>query len=151
MCSTPVSYTHLAMARFAMVIDTARCVGCMDCVVACKTENEVPEGFCRDWIATEVRGKFPTLSMEIRSERCNHCDRPPCVSCCPTGASHIEELGQVVLVEHDKCIGCKAVSYTHLDVYKRQARGHRGGAAAARRDRRRRRRLVPRRSAVWAS
>ena len=114
------------MARFAMVIDTARCVGCMDCVVACKTENEVPEGFCRDWIATEVRGKFPTLSMEIRSERCNHCDRPPCVSCCPTGASHIEELGQVVLVEHDKCIGCKAclascpVSYTHLDVYKRQ-------------------------------
>ncbi|QQR75024.1 MAG: 4Fe-4S dicluster domain-containing protein [Holophagales bacterium] len=96
------------MARFAMVIDTARCVGCMDCVVACKTENEVPEGFCRDWIATEVRGKFPTLSMEIRSERCNHCDRPPCVSCCPTGASHVEELGQVVLVEHDKCIGCKA-------------------------------------------
>lgn len=96
------------MARFAMVIDTARCVGCMDCVVACKTENEVPAGFCRDWITTEVRGKFPTLQMEIRSERCNHCDRPPCVDCCPTGASHVEELGHVVLVEHGKCIGCKA-------------------------------------------
>jgi NAD-dependent dihydropyrimidine dehydrogenase PreA subunit len=64
----------LTMARFGMVIDTRRCVGCMDCVVACKTENEVPEGFCRDWIATEVRGKFPTLTMEIRTERCNHCD-----------------------------------------------------------------------------
>ena len=36
------------MARFGMVIDTTRCVGCMDCVVACKTENGVPGGYCRD-------------------------------------------------------------------------------------------------------
>lgn len=96
------------MARFAMVIDTKKCVGCMDCVVACKTENNIPEGFNRDWIATEVAGKFPNLSMEIRSERCNHCDNPPCVYCCPTGASHIHELGGVVLVTYNECIGCKA-------------------------------------------
>ena len=32
------------MARYGMAIDTRRCVGCMDCVVACKTENHVPEG-----------------------------------------------------------------------------------------------------------
>jgi Fe-S-cluster-containing dehydrogenase component len=94
--------------RLAMAIDTLRCVGCMDCVVACKTENEVPEGYCRDWIATEVRGRFPTVAMEIRSERCNHCDRPPCVTCCPTGASHVEPFGALVLVERDLCIGCKA-------------------------------------------
>ena len=82
------------MARYGMVIDTTKCVGCMDCVVACKTENEVPEGLCRDWIVQEVGGAFPDLRMEIRSERCNHCDNPPCVYCCPTGASHISELGQ---------------------------------------------------------
>ena len=79
------------MARFGMVIDTRRCVGCTDCVVACKTENDVPEGLNRDWIATETTGRFPTLHLEIRTERCNHCDNPPCVSCCPTGASHVEE------------------------------------------------------------
>lgn len=90
-----------------MVIDTVRCVGCMDCVVACKTENQVPEGFNRDWIAYDVTGTFPTLHMEIRSERCNHCDDPPCVSCCPTGASHVHDVGGVVLVDADKCIGCK--------------------------------------------
>lgn len=90
-----------------MVIDTVRCVGCMDCVVACKTENQVPEGFNRDWIAYDVTGTFPTLHMEIRSERCNHCDNPPCVSCCPTGASHVHDVGGVVLVDPDKCIGCK--------------------------------------------
>jgi Fe-S-cluster-containing dehydrogenase component len=91
-----------------MVIDTVRCVGCMDCVVACKVENNVPEGFNRDWIASEVSGAFPTLHMEIRSERCNHCDAPPCVYCCPTGASHVHDVGGVVLVDYDKCIGCKA-------------------------------------------
>lgn len=96
------------MARFGMVIDTVRCVGCMDCVVACKTENRVPEGFCRDWIATETRGASPNLHLEIRSERCNHCDEPPCVYCCPTGASHVEPLGHSVQVSPDMCIGCKA-------------------------------------------
>lgn len=96
------------MARLSMVIDTRRCVGCMDCVVACKTENGVPEGFNRDWITQRLQGAFPTLSLEIRSERCNHCDDPPCVSCCPTGASHVHSFGAVVLVNNHECIGCKA-------------------------------------------
>ncbi len=91
-----------------MVIDTKKCVGCMDCVVACKTENNVPEGFNRDWITTDVKGTFPTVKMQIRTERCNHCDNPPCVDCCPCGASHVHDLGGVVLVHHDKCSGCKA-------------------------------------------
>jgi Fe-S-cluster-containing dehydrogenase component len=96
------------MARFGMVIDTKKCVGCMDCVVACKTENNVPEGLNRDWIVQDVHGAYPTLNMQIRTERCNHCDNPPCVYCCPCGASHVHELGGVVLVHHDKCSGCKA-------------------------------------------
>jgi Fe-S-cluster-containing dehydrogenase component len=96
------------MARYGMVVDTARCVGCMDCVVACKTENGVPEGRCRDWIVTEVHGNWPQPRLEIRSERCNHCDRPPCVSCCPTGASHVEPFGRLVQITPERCIGCKA-------------------------------------------
>jgi Fe-S-cluster-containing dehydrogenase component len=96
------------MARFGMVIDTRMCVGCMDCVVACQVENAVPAGYCRDWITTEVRGTFPDLAMEIRSERCNHCDDAPCVTCCPTGASHVSDLGAVVKVTRNRCIGCKA-------------------------------------------
>jgi len=95
------------MARYGMAIDTTKCVGCMDCVVACKTENNVPESFNRDWIETIVAGEFPTLNMEIRSERCNHCTDAPCVSCCPTGASHYD-TGGIVLVQHELCTGCKA-------------------------------------------
>lgn len=96
------------MSRYIMVIDTRRCVGCNDCVVACQTENNVPTGYCRDWITETVRGEFPTVQLEIRTERCNHCANPPCVYCCPTGASHIHDRGGVVLVTHAKCIGCKA-------------------------------------------
>ncbi len=95
------------MARYAMVIDTRRCVGCADCVVACKTENNVADGFCRDWIVQDVRGGYPDLQMEIRSERCNHCENAPCVRCCPTGASTIA-VGGIVIVERDECTGCKA-------------------------------------------
>lgn len=96
------------MSRYVMVIDTRRCLGCQDCVVACKTENGVPDGYCRNWIAEEVHGEFPTVRLEIRSERCNQCGHPPCVSCCPTGASHVHQRGGVVLVTQNLCIGCKA-------------------------------------------
>jgi Fe-S-cluster-containing dehydrogenase component len=93
--------------RYAMAVDTLRCVGCNGCVIACKTENALPDGGFRDWVATEVRGSFPALSMEIRSERCNQCSAPSCVDACPTGASHLGE-GGVVGVDRDKCTGCKA-------------------------------------------
>lgn len=110
--------------RYAMVVDMKRCVGCAACVVACQVENRVPEGHCRDWIAQETRGSFPNLSLEIRSERCNHCTEAPCVPQCPTGASHIAD-GGTVLVNRDLCTGCKAcvagcpydARYVHPDGY----------------------------------
>jgi tetrathionate reductase subunit B len=94
-------------ARFAMAVDTRRCVGCNACVIACKTENAVPNGGFRCWIAQETSGTFPSLAMQIRSERCNHCGDTPCVAACPTGASHVGE-GGTVLVTARKCTGCKA-------------------------------------------
>jgi Fe-S-cluster-containing dehydrogenase component len=81
------------MSRYGMVIDTRKCVGCMDCVVACQTENDVPAGYCRDWITTEVRGEFPHVGLEIRSERC--------VSACPYDARYVHPEGYV-----DKCTFC---------------------------------------------
>jgi len=96
----------LKNVRYVMVIDTKKCVGCAACVFACQQENDVPVGYARDWIEQEVRGTFPVLSMENRSQRCQHCDRPPCVYVCPTGASHIG-TGGITLVDRDKCTGCK--------------------------------------------
>ncbi|MBI5784391.1 MAG: 4Fe-4S binding protein, partial [Rhodocyclales bacterium] len=36
--------------RFAMVVDTRRCIGCMACQVACKAEYDTPLGVNRTWV-----------------------------------------------------------------------------------------------------
>jgi Fe-S-cluster-containing dehydrogenase component len=92
--------------RYGMTMDTRRCVGCGACVLACKGENNVPDGCYRDWVVTETRGSFPNLHQEIRSERCNHCENAACVAACPTGASHYSDGGAVIVTIH-KCSGCK--------------------------------------------
>jgi len=93
--------------NFGMIIDTRVCVGCSACVYACKAENGIPEGYCRDWVVQETNGEFPALTMENRSERCQHCDNAPCVTYCPTGASHYDENG-TVQINRSICTGCKA-------------------------------------------
>lgn len=92
--------------RYVMTMDTKRCVACGACVLSCKSENKVAEGGYRDWIVQETRGTFPNLTQENRSERCNHCANSPCVGACPTGASHYNE-GGAVIVSRNKCSGCK--------------------------------------------
>ncbi|MFA7329989.1 MAG: 4Fe-4S dicluster domain-containing protein [Candidatus Delongbacteria bacterium] len=97
----------MRLTRMAMAVDTRTCVGCAACVIGCKTENDVAEGYVRDWIVTDCTGTFPELAMSVRSERCNHCDNAPCVRACPTGSSHFADDGSVQ-INSDKCSGCKA-------------------------------------------
>ena len=96
----------MAEKRYGMVLDTKTCVGCNACVIGCKTENDVAHGHTRDWVFTETTGTFPNLQMTVRSERCNHCEDAPCVSVCPTGASHYGP-GHTVQVNPNRCSGCK--------------------------------------------
>jgi molybdopterin-containing oxidoreductase family iron-sulfur binding subunit len=90
-----------------MVFDLARCIGCNACVVACKTENVLPEGafFTRTFVA-EV-GTFPKVKRVYIPTLCNHCEDAPCESACPSGATYTRSDG-IVMVDQDKCIGCNA-------------------------------------------
>lgn len=98
---------NLFKKRYAMAVDSRKCVGCSACVIACKEENGLALADFRAWVASETRGTFPNLAMEIRSERCEQCGDAPCVTNCPTGASFYAE-GGVVVVDRDLCTGCKA-------------------------------------------
>ena len=94
------------MARYGMVIDTTKCVGCFACRVACQMQNSlnVKEAFIR---YNEIEtGKYPVVRAEHVPLACMHCSDAPCVAVCPTGASYINADG-VVLVNADRCIGCK--------------------------------------------
>ncbi len=110
--------------RYAMAIDTKRCVGCSACVIACKEENGLALADFRSWVEIETRGTYPVLALEIHSERCEQCSDAACVSNCPTGASYYAK-GGVVLVQRELCTGCKAcvaacpyeARYIHPDGY----------------------------------
>ena len=95
------------MARYAMAIDLEACVGCAACAVACVVENQVPPGVNRLWIRVTEAGGFPNPEVEFRPEQCYHCENPPCVPVCPTGATFQTRDG-LVLVEPKKCIACGA-------------------------------------------
>lgn len=92
--------------RLAMVIDLRKCTGCHACAVACKSEFGVPLGVWRSWVKQVEVGTYPNVRRKFLPRLCNHCDDPPCVKACPTGASYQKEDGTVQIKEN-VCIGCR--------------------------------------------
>jgi len=92
--------------NWVMLIEEDRCVGCFACMLACKAENNVPDGVFRNWVVEYSKGKFPHLFVKFQPQQCNHCDNAPCVDVCPTGASFKRDDG-IVRIDERRCIGCK--------------------------------------------
>ena len=94
------------MPKVGWNIDLTKCIGCHACYVACKAENRTP--LRTDWrtVIMRERGTFPTPVREFISLSCNHCDEPACLKACPAAAITKRADG-VVLIDRDKCIGCR--------------------------------------------
>jgi dimethyl sulfoxide reductase iron-sulfur subunit len=99
--------------RLGMVVDQNRCIGCWSCSVACKGENNVPEGLYWLRILTlggasieTPEGTFPNLSLAFQATNCFHCDNPPCVKACPVSAT-VKQPNGIVSIDYDRCIGCR--------------------------------------------
>ncbi len=95
----------------AILTDVTKCIGCAQCVVACKEINKLPPDFprrwhkddglsARNWTSVLTDGKY-----YVRKQ-CRHCLEPNCVSVCPVGALSKTDFGAVVY-DKDKCIGCR--------------------------------------------
>lgn len=97
--------------RWGLLIDTTKCVsGCDDCVKACNTEHGLNEETRAEvkaqWIRkVELRDK-QTGKKHSLPLMCQHCETPPCVDVCPTGAS-FKRVDGIVLVDKHICIGCR--------------------------------------------
>ena len=94
--------------HYTMVIREARCIDCERCKEACKATNHVPDYGYRTTVLERRRelteGKYETIFMPVL---CNHCNRPPCVRVCPSTATWKDEKTGIVVIDPDRCIGCK--------------------------------------------
>lgn len=90
---------------YAMVIDLRRCIACHACTAACINENKVPQNQFRSFVSEYEISKNDEVFKAFLPELCNHCDNPPCVSVCPTGATFKRKDG-LVLVDNNICWGC---------------------------------------------
>ena len=93
------------MARYGMVFDLKRCIGCNACVVGCKQENSLPDGVFFTRTLSEEYGVYPTVNRVYIPTLCNHCEDAPCEKVCPSSATYTRDDG-IVMVDSDKCIGC---------------------------------------------
>ncbi len=115
---------------YGIGIDIEKCIGCGNCVKACKLENDVPEEpfFFRTWVEHYTIKKDGSVVVESPNgghdgfkqtipeedifksffvpKMCNHCYQSPCVKVCPVGATFDSPEG-VVLVDEEYCIGCR--------------------------------------------
>ncbi|MEW5892987.1 MAG: sulfate reduction electron transfer complex DsrMKJOP subunit DsrO [Pseudomonadota bacterium] len=106
----PADQPVSAKVRWGMLIDTTKCAtGCTECVTACNTENGLsgktgPQD--SQWIRKVELKNLQTGARHSLPMLCQHCEHPPCVDVCPTGASFRRADG-IVLVDRHICIGCR--------------------------------------------
>ena len=114
--------------RLGLVIDLDTCVGCHACATNCKEWNTsghsapltdvnayqaeharrlVQPGILLRGGRLRRRGAAPCISRK----NCLHCEKPDCVTVCPTGASYKRAEDGIVLIDHDRCIGCKLCAW----------------------------------------
>ncbi len=110
--------------QWGMLIDTRKCAenpDCTRCIEACDKAHNIPsfKNLAHEvkWVWTEpFENVFPTeqtrfMPARLREEPvmvlCNHCDNPPCVRVCPTGATWKRDEDGIVMMDWHRCIGCR--------------------------------------------
>ena len=93
-----------------IVIDVQKCLACKTCELECAVAHSQAKALV-DAVGESPR---PTARVSVVGAedfsfplQCRHCEDAPCIKICPTKA--IARLGddQPVLIDQDKCIGCK--------------------------------------------
>ncbi len=116
--------------KLGLVIDLDTCVGCHACATSCKEWNaggiagpltderpyaKDPQGVWFNRVHSyeleaDAATRQPAQTLHF-PRSCLHCETPACVTVCPTGASYKRAEDGIVLVDEDKCIGCKLCSW----------------------------------------
>ena len=93
-----------------IVVRVDRCLGCNSCQVACAVEHSASKNLLG------AIGESPAPRARVRVEpgpgfavplQCRHCEDAPCVLVCPTEAIYRPDESSPVLIDADRCIGCR--------------------------------------------
>jgi Fe-S-cluster-containing dehydrogenase component/DMSO reductase anchor subunit len=91
--------------RKGFIFNHNRCVACNACSAACILENGWT--FHAREILTYNKEAYPGLSVIDLSLSCNHCESPVCLEGCPSSSYTRNVNTGAILVDDNKCIGCK--------------------------------------------
>ena len=100
------------MVNYGMIIDTTKCNGCYNCVIACRDEfcgNEHSEyaagqpesGHFWMRMVERERGVYPKVKVAYVPVPCMHCENAPCIDAATGGAVYRRPDG-IVIIDPEK-------------------------------------------------
>jgi molybdopterin-containing oxidoreductase family iron-sulfur binding subunit len=107
--------------KFGYALNLSVCIGCRQCVKACRIENNHNRKnrgsyirvFEMDKASMELAQASSSYEHPVRVTgrrympiQCHQCDKPPCVDVCPVKATWKEPDG-IVVIDYNWCIGCR--------------------------------------------
>jgi formate dehydrogenase iron-sulfur subunit len=101
------------MRSMAILTDVTRCIGCEECVLACRRTNDTGpdapwrwERSVQDLSESRWTTIVPAPKGRFVRVHCRHCLEPACASACPVGALHRTPEGPVAY-NSTICMGCR--------------------------------------------
>jgi len=91
----------------AISIVPERCTGCQSCEMVCSLFHE---GSCSSSLSRIRIKKWEEISV-FMPVVCQHCEKPPCITICPTQARKRVPGTDVVITDGKRCVGCKSCLY----------------------------------------
>jgi anaerobic carbon-monoxide dehydrogenase iron sulfur subunit len=85
-----------------LIVDESKCTGCLLCVIACSVRHTGDVRLDRSHISL-----WKTDEEHYVPLTCHHCETPSCVVACPTKACSQDSESLRVIIDGDKCIGCR--------------------------------------------
>jgi Fe-S-cluster-containing dehydrogenase component len=87
------------------IFDHNKCVNCRACMAACILENGWTVSPRSVYIYNpEAISALPLVNISLA---CNHCEDAVCLKGCPAGSYFREPVTGAIVIEDNKCIGCK--------------------------------------------
>ena len=87
-----------------LFVNAEKCVGCRTCEMVCSLSHTDE--------VNPVRSRIKVVKWEDKAHaipmNCRHCENAPCEEICPKQAISHTDQGYGVMIDLDKCIGCRS-------------------------------------------